>query len=270
MEAEPCSTGPLGARVLLISMANEMCVHRTLPFVAPTQTKVRSLVGRRSRHGLYRLRRELEANFILRLLVGVVGGARSSVLLLLSSSLWRLSAPSPVGSPAPSPQFDRSTCKGLARSLLWNVMATLAVDHLFRGLNCTEQSAELHLRTQTLAVCSPQHSKCSDGRGFTFDQDACLQSVLEDLRQYRATFKAYSDRDHVLEQSVLKSIDDLMQNCFSATLLDSPQPLVSMEHENSFEGRLKLCKVLKAFHIRAVTINRVVNHILAVDSGVKE
>ncbi|XP_036451906.1 interleukin-12 subunit alpha [Colossoma macropomum] len=189
-----------------------------------------------------------------------------SLLLLLSSSWW-LSAPSPV----PSLQLDGSTCKGLARSLLWNVTAALTVDHLFRGLNCTEQSAELHLRTQTLAVCMPQNSKCSaDSGDFTFDQDKCLQSVLEDLRQYRATFKAYSDRDHVLEQSVLRSIDDLMQNCFSAAPTDGSQPLVSMEHENSFEGRLKLCKVLKAFQIRAVTINRVVNHVLTTGQGVDE
>ncbi|KAL6489840.1 hypothetical protein MHYP_G00001850 [Metynnis hypsauchen] len=179
-----------------------------------------------------------------------------SLLLLFSSSLWRLSAPSPVGSHVPSLQLDGSSCKGLARSLLWNVTAALTVDQLFRGLNCMDQSAELDLRTQTLAVCMPQ--------------DKCLQSVLEDLRQYRATFKAYSDRAHILEQSVLRSIDDLMQNCFSATLTDDSQPLVSMNHKNSFMGRLKLCKVLKAFQIRVVTINRVLNHVLTAGQGVDE
>ncbi|XP_049339099.1 interleukin-12 subunit alpha [Astyanax mexicanus] len=176
-----------------------------------------------------------------------------SFLLLLSSSIWRLGAPNPVGSQASPLQLDRNTCKGLARSLLWNVTETLADDQLFRGLNCTDQSAELHNRTQTVAVCIPQ--------------DACLHSVLEDLKQFRATFKAYSDQGYVLKQTVLSSIDDLMQNCFSATQLDSSQTLVSMEHEKSFKGRLKLCKVLKAFHIRVITINRVVNHILTLDAG---
>uniref|UniRef100_A0A3B1IV34 Interleukin-12 subunit alpha n=1 Tax=Astyanax mexicanus TaxID=7994 RepID=A0A3B1IV34_ASTMX len=188
-----------------------------------------------------------------------------SFLLLLSSSIWRLGAPNPVGSQASPLQLDRNTCKGLARSLLWNVTETL--DQLFRGLNCTDQSAELHNRTQTVAVCIPQHSKCSEGQDYTFNQDACLHSVLEDLKQFRATFKAYSDQGYVLKQTVLSSIDDLMQNCFSATQLDSSQTLVSMEHEKSFKGRLKLCKVLKAFHIRVITINRVVNHILTLDAG---
>ncbi|KAI4903667.1 hypothetical protein NFI96_015004, partial [Prochilodus magdalenae] len=141
-------------------------------------------------------------------------------------------------------------------------------DHLFRGLNCTEQSAELHLRTQTLHVCSPQNSKCSDSADFTFDQDKCLQSVLEDLKQYRAMFKTYSDRNHTLEQLVLRSIDDLMQNCFSAPPTEASRPVISME--DSFEGRLKLCKVLKAFQIRVVTINRVVHHILTVAPGVNQ
>ncbi|KAL7876588.1 hypothetical protein AOLI_G00115510 [Acnodon oligacanthus] len=191
-------------------------------------------------------------------------------VLLLFSSLWQLSAPSPVGSHVPSLHLDGSSCKGLARSMLWNVTAALKDDQLFRGLNCTDQSAELDLRTQTLAVCVPQNSKCSDSGDFTFDQDKCLQSVLEDLRQYRATFKAYSDRSHILEQSVLRSIEDLMQNCFSATLTDSSQPLVCMKHKNSFMGRLKLCKVLKAFQIRAVTINRVLNHVLTAGQGVDE
>ncbi|KAL7879497.1 hypothetical protein SRHO_G00017510 [Serrasalmus rhombeus] len=193
-----------------------------------------------------------------------------SLLLLFSSSVWRLSTASPVGSHIPSLHLDGSSCKGLARSLLWNVTAALTVDQLFRGLNCTDQSAEQDLRTQTLAVCIPQNSKCSDGGDFTFDQDKCLQSVLEDLRQYRATFKAYSDRAHILEQSVLRSIEDLMQNCFSATLTDGSQPLVSMKHKNTFMGRLKLCKVLKAFQIRVVTINRVLNYVLTAGQGVDE
>uniref|UniRef100_A0A4W4FI48 Interleukin-6 n=1 Tax=Electrophorus electricus TaxID=8005 RepID=A0A4W4FI48_ELEEL len=107
---------------------------------------------------------------------------------------------------------------------------------LFRGLNCTEQSAELYFKTRTLSVCVPQLSECSDTIDFTFDQDKCLLRVMGELRYYRATFKDYSDPDHILDLSVIRSIDDLMQT--------------SMEQENSFEGRLKLCKTLKGFQRR--------------------
>ncbi|XP_066536279.1 interleukin-12 subunit alpha [Hoplias malabaricus] len=190
-----------------------------------------------------------------------------SLLLLLSSSLCQLSDSGPVGAQASSLYINGDTCKRLARVLLRNVTSTLAMDHLFRGLDCTEQTAELHLRTKTLTVCAPPHTQCSDGGDVTFDQDECFQSVVEDLRQYRATFKSYSDRDNIIEQSVIRSIENLMQMCFSDAKLDGSQPLVSMGHENSFEGRLKLCKVLKAFQIRLITINRVVNHILTIAPG---
>lgn len=38
---------------------------------------------------------------------------------------------------------------------------------------------------------------------------------------------------------------------------------ISAHNENSFERRLKLCKVLKGFQIRTITINRVLNHIVS-------
>ncbi|XP_053484418.1 interleukin-12 subunit alpha isoform X2 [Ictalurus furcatus] len=104
---------------------------------------------------------------------------------------------------------------------------------------------------------------CLEGTDFTFDEDECLQSVLEDLRYYWSTFKSYRDPDRILEQSVLRSIENLMQDCFSAMLLDGAQVQISVHNENSFERRLKLCKVLKGFQIRTITINRVLNHIVS-------
>lgn len=29
-------------------------------------------------------------------------------------------------------------------------------DHLFSGFDCTQQNAEVHIRTQTVSVCTPQ------------------------------------------------------------------------------------------------------------------
>ncbi|KAF4089563.1 hypothetical protein AMELA_G00067580 [Ameiurus melas] len=158
-------------------------------------------------------------------------------------------------------------CRGLGRALLRNVTDALEIDQLFRGLNCTEQSAELRASMRTLSTCTPQNLMCLEGTSkegnFTFDQDECLQSVLEDLRYYWSTFKSYRDPDRILEQSVLRSIETLMQDCFSATLLDGARAQISAHNENSFERRLKLCKVLKGFQIRTITINRVLNHIIS-------
>ncbi|XP_076828217.1 uncharacterized protein LOC143474601 [Brachyhypopomus gauderio] len=192
-------------------------------------------------------------------------------VVMLSSATCQLSSANPTGARSSSAtgarsaptHLDQTTCKGLALSLLWNVTEALAVGSLFRGLNCTEQSAELYLKTRMLSVCVPQQqSRCSQTTDFTFDQDKCLMRIMEDLRYYRETFKAYSDPDHILDHLVIRRIEDLMQNCFDDTLLGGLQSMTTMEQENSFEGRLKLCKALKGFQIRTITINRVLNHIL--------
>ncbi|XP_017327818.1 interleukin-12 subunit alpha [Ictalurus punctatus] len=169
----------------------------------------------------------------------------------------------PAGARSEPVHLSRDACRGLGRALLRNVTNALEIDQLFRGLNCTEQSAELTASTKTLSACTPLNLMCLEGTDFTFDEDECLQSVLEDLRYYWSTFKSYRDPDRILEQSVLRSIENLMQDCFSSMLLDGAQVQISAHNENSFERRLKLCKVLKGFQIRTITINRVLNHIVS-------
>ncbi|TSS97550.1 Thioredoxin domain-containing protein 12 [Bagarius yarrelli] len=154
----------------------------------------------------------------------------------LLSLLFAVCTAGPLGTRNVPVHFSGAACLDLARALLRNVTNALEIDQMFRGLNCTEQSAELRSSTRTLSVCTPM--------------DECLQSVLEDLRYYWATFKSYNDPDRILEQSVLRNIENLMR--------------ISVDNKNSFERRLRICKVLKGFQIRTVTINRVLNYMVAV------
>ncbi|KAF7705925.1 interleukin-12 subunit alpha [Silurus meridionalis] len=182
-------------------------------------------------------------------------------LSLLLSLLYTACTAGPTGARSVPVHLSKDACQGPGRALLRNVTDALDIDQLFRGLNCTEQSAELPVSSRTLSACTPQNSVCFEGTDFTFDQADCLQSVLEDLRYYWATFKSYRDTDRILEQSVLRSIENLVQSCFSVTLMDDVQ--VSLDNKNSFERRLKLCKILKGFQVRTITINRVLNHIVS-------
>ncbi|KAI5103818.1 interleukin-12 subunit alpha-like [Silurus meridionalis] len=166
---------------------------------------------------------------------------------LLLSLLYTACTAGPTGARSVPVHLSKDACQGPGRALLRNVTDALDIDQLFRGLNCTEQSAELPVSSRTLSACTPQAD--------------CLQSVLEDLRYYWATFKSYRDTDRILEQSVLRSIENLVQSCFSVTLMDDVQ--VSLDNKNSFERRLKLCKILKGFQVRTITINRVLNHIVS-------
>ncbi|XP_053351538.1 interleukin-12 subunit alpha [Clarias gariepinus] len=187
---------------------------------------------------------------------------------LLLSLLCVLCSAGPAGVRGVPIHLSTDVCQGLGRALLQEATDVLEMDQLFRGLNCSEQSAELRPSKKTLSVCTPQSLMCSEGTlNFTFDQDECLQSVVEDLQYYRATFKSYGDPDRILEQSVIKSIENLMQSCFSTTFLDGDLVKISVDPKSSFERRLKLCKVLKGFQIRTITINRVLNHVISISQS---
>ncbi|XDV26823.1 hypothetical protein PO909_030453 [Leuciscus waleckii] len=180
---------------------------------------------------------------------------------ILCLALCRFGVAGPVGARESPVSLTGTTCNALARSLLWNVSAVLAMDHLFSGFDCTQQNAKVHLRTQTVATCTPLNADCAHSTALNIDENECLKSILEDLHYYREKFQAYSNPE--LTKTVVRSIDDLLQNCFSVSAMDKSPAEVSMDHQKSFEERLQLCKVLKGFNLRTITINRVFNHILA-------
>ncbi|XP_050949656.1 uncharacterized protein zmp:0000001127 isoform X2 [Labeo rohita] len=183
-----------------------------------------------------------------------------AVNILCFALMLRSSIAGPVGA-RKSPLRLTETCSALARSLLWNVSAVLERDHLFSGFDCAQQNAEVHLRTQTVSACIPQNSKCTHSPVLNIDENECLQRILEDLHYYRETFRAYSNPE--LTKTVVKSIDELMQNCFSVSVVDNSPPKAFMDHQKSFKERLQLCKVLKGFNLRTITINRVFSYILS-------
>ncbi|KTG44728.1 hypothetical protein cypCar_00024698 [Cyprinus carpio] len=78
-----------------------------------------------------------------------------AVSTLCFALLWQCSIAVPLGA-RQSPLRLTGTCNVLARSLLWNVSAVIEMDHLFSGFDCTQQNAEVHIRTQTVSVCTPQ------------------------------------------------------------------------------------------------------------------
>ncbi|XP_067309487.1 uncharacterized protein zmp:0000001127 [Pseudorasbora parva] len=181
-------------------------------------------------------------------------------LSILCLALWHCGITGPVGARDSPLSLTGKTCKALARSMLWNVSSVLEMDHLFSGFDCKQQNAEVHRRTQTVAVCTPQVSDCAHRTVLNIDENECLQKIQEDLHYYRETFQAYLNTE--LTNTLVRSIDDLIQNCFSVSVMENSPDEVSMDHQKSFQERLQLCKVLKGFNLRTITINRVFNYIL--------
>ncbi|XP_057190790.1 uncharacterized protein zmp:0000001127 [Triplophysa rosa] len=182
------------------------------------------------------------------------------VVTVLCCALWRCGFAGPVGARDLTLKLKENTCNEYARSLLRVVSDALAMDHLFSGFNCTQQNAEVHIRSKTMSACTPQ-SDCTHSPVLNINENKCLQRILEDLQYYRDTFTVYANT--ALINTVGRSIDDILQNCFSVSAMDNSALKVSMDHQKSFQERLQLCKILKGFHLRAITINRVFSYILA-------
>ncbi|XP_036940289.1 uncharacterized protein LOC119011350 [Acanthopagrus latus] len=176
------------------------------------------------------------------------------LLLVLFCPLWQVSQSLPVLSNGPM----TDSCVSSARTLLLNITDTLAQNNLFSGIDCTKQSVELNMETNTASVCAPKESTCSGTLTSEFNQDSCLTNIGEDLRHYYKFLAAQPDPQRVLAQSVLLSLKELM-NCFAWSLpTDVASDLAAAGRPSSFEERLTLCKVLKGFQVRTITINRAI------------
>ncbi|XP_034059831.1 interleukin-12 subunit alpha-like [Gymnodraco acuticeps] len=147
-----------------------------------------------------------------------------------------------------------------AQILLHNITDALTKDELFSGINCSQEMVKLNNETDTPSVCAPKGSKCSGINKTEFDQDLCLENIGKDLHHYFTFLAAQSDPDKLIDPT-LSSLRELMQNFFPKHL---PSDLVSeedaSENSSSFDKKLNLCKVLKGFRLRSITINRALSY----------
>ncbi|XP_078121050.1 interleukin-12 subunit alpha-like [Sander vitreus] len=173
-------------------------------------------------------------------------------LLLLVLTCAQVSQSVPVMSKEPL----TDSCVIHAQTLLKNVTHALTQITLFSAIDCPEQSVELNMKTNTPSACAPKGSICSGITKSEFDQDSCLTNIGEDLHHYYTFLAAQPDPDGLLAPTVL-SLRELMEKCFTWSL---PTDLASAEAAadrlSTYDERLRLCKVLKGFQLRSITINR--------------
>ncbi|XP_031137160.1 interleukin-12 subunit alpha-like [Sander lucioperca] len=173
-------------------------------------------------------------------------------LLLLVLTCAQVSQSVPVMSKEPL----TDSCVIHAQTLLKNVTHALTQITLFSAIDCPEQSVELNMKTNTPSVCAPKGSICSGITKSEFDQDSCLTNIAEDLHHYYTFLSAQPDPDGLLAPTVL-SLRELMEKCFKWSLLtDLALAEAAADRLSTYDERLKLCKVLKGFQLRSITINR--------------
>uniref|UniRef100_A0A3Q2DXW8 Interleukin 12A n=1 Tax=Cyprinodon variegatus TaxID=28743 RepID=A0A3Q2DXW8_CYPVA len=169
------------------------------------------------------------------------------LLLALCCSLWEVSHSMPVN----NNKGETVSCVFYARTLLENITDLLMQPQLFSGINCTRQNMELISETNTPTVCSPTNSTCSGIITPAFDKDKCVKDMGNDLIHYYRYLSAQPDPDSIIGPSVLHSLRE--------SFLINRTALV--ERSSNYNERLSLCKVLKGFQVRTVTINRAISYL---------
>ncbi|XP_068197079.1 interleukin-12 subunit alpha [Antennarius striatus] len=174
------------------------------------------------------------------------------LLMLVTSPLWRVSQSLPVKVKGQGQATD--TCVLYAHALLKNITNVLSQEDLYSGINCTKQGIALNTDTNTPSACAPKGSSCSGIILSLFDQESCLKNITEDLRHYYRFLAAQPDPDSL--RSVLSTLRELMEKCFTLSL-PTDLSMDKASADRTYNDRLRLCKVLKGFQVRTITINRV-------------
>uniref|UniRef100_A0A3Q3K6S8 Interleukin-12 subunit alpha n=1 Tax=Monopterus albus TaxID=43700 RepID=A0A3Q3K6S8_MONAL len=165
------------------------------------------------------------------------------LLVMLSCPLWQVSQALPVMTKGPM----TDSCVVYARSLLQNITDALTQKNLFSGINCMEQSVTLNMKTNTASVCAPKES--------------CLTNIGKDLQHYYKFLAAQPNSASLLGPTMF-SLRELMENCFMWSVpRDLASEQAAAESQSTYDERLNLCKVLKGFYVRTITINRVIGYL---------
>ncbi|KAK9962809.1 hypothetical protein ABG768_008161 [Culter alburnus] len=179
-----------------------------------------------------------------------------------------------MGSPVPL-NTQQCPCTSAARSLLSSLSHIMEKEgkmkhqDLFAGFNCTDLEARMIPHTQTASVCQPiatDNTSCSDRRDSSFSATECLRNIRGDLHYYDLLLNSYEPSVSNLSP-VMTATKDLM-HCLKANgggAAEAEFPEWDVWSRSSFDDRLSLCKMLKGFHVRAITMNRALAYIASGD-----
>ncbi|XP_064373241.1 interleukin-12 subunit alpha [Dromaius novaehollandiae] len=201
------------------------------------------------------------------------GSGRLGGLWALVAALC-LAPPPPPCRALPPPARNLTDCRLRSRALLAALGGSLRQLQFFffstqafntLGFECTLEELDLEDITEnhinTIKACTSEDSgagNCPALEGPAFDTNKCLRGIYEDLKVYRAELKNFNDPE------VLTTIDEMMKALrIGSTSVLQPSANAAL----TFKERMRLCSVLHAFRIRAVTINRMMNYLTALESS---
>ncbi|KAM9318686.1 interleukin-12 subunit alpha [Pholidichthys leucotaenia] len=128
---------------------------------------------------------------------------------------------------------------------------------------------------ETVQTCAPnlsQNSKCVVERNSSFNESECVRNIMGDLVHYGAAIRSYFThpmKNETAETELLRptlgTIDSLKESCFQTSGDTSENETAKMWGNSSFDNRVRMCKMIKGFYVRAITINRALGYITSGD-----
>ncbi|XP_065816492.1 interleukin-12 subunit alpha isoform X2 [Labrus bergylta] len=132
-------------------------------------------------------------------------------------------------------------------------------------------------KTDTVLACAPnlsQNQGCMMQRNSTFSESECLSNIMKDLAHYAAAIKSYlssplrsPEEEVALLSPTLGIIQSLRKNC--SLMPDeedsSEEDVAQLWGENTFSNRQEMCKMMRGFYVRTITINRALGYIASGD-----
>uniref|UniRef100_A0A3Q3M893 Interleukin-12 subunit alpha n=1 Tax=Mastacembelus armatus TaxID=205130 RepID=A0A3Q3M893_9TELE len=195
----------------------------------------------------------------------------SSCVLLLTLS-WRTS----TGVPVPALSAEKcASCSLLFKHLLLQITELLTKEVLCYGI--PSDKVRVNNKTETLLACAPtltQNSGCIQ-RDSSFSESDCLRNIMKDLVHHEAIIQSYikaslrnPEKEVKLLMPVLGIIQDLRKNCSLMPNGENDSTEEGAAHvwgNSTYENRLDMCKMMRGFHIRTITINRAMGYISSGD-----
>ncbi|XP_054461623.1 interleukin-12 subunit alpha [Anoplopoma fimbria] len=177
----------------------------------------------------------------------------------------------------PVPSAEKcGDCPLLFRNLLLNTKELLSSDVLCFGI----ASDRMVVRSQddTVLACVPtltQNSSCMMQRNSSFSESECLRNIRKDLAYYAAAIQSYLKfplRSRVEEVALLSPTLGMIQSLReSCSLMVNGEDFSSEENaaqvwgDDTYSNRQEMCKMMRGFHVRTITISRAMGYISSGD-----
>ncbi|XP_077422761.1 interleukin-12 subunit alpha [Vanacampus margaritifer] len=196
-----------------------------------------------------------------------------SCLLVTSMLEWRASTSLPVH--AQLSAQEGAKCSELFASLLANIRELFSNNVTCHGL--MHNKVIVSSSAETAQACAPnvqQNSSCMAQRRTSFSESECVMSIMKDVAHYDALIGSYlkaklkNPQNEMALLSPTQGIIHKLKTCFLSVnggMSSAEEDTSHMWGDNSFTNRREMCKMLRGFHVRAITINRAMGYISSGD-----